>query len=119
MKSRNYINKNVVWFGSCGKDKNGNKIEAHNYESDVLGLISNLNMELSLLEGELWWDIYNGMPLLQKNRSKGIIDSYIIQELTSYGEIKEILKFNSKIENHSYKCELVVRSIYGNLKIDM
>ena len=46
MKSRNYINKNVVWFGSCGKDKNGNKIEAHNYESDVLGLISNLNYSL-------------------------------------------------------------------------
>lgn len=124
MRCRNYVKgangkKNIVWFGSIGKDINGNSIKADNIVDGVEGLVSHLNQSLSVLEGELWWNMNEGIPLVEKYRSKGIMDSYILGVIDRYNEITGIKNFESTLTGNKYECDIIIESIYGDINIKM
>ena len=123
MRCRNIVkrsdgSKTIVWFGSIGKDENGNAIKAENYVGSQQGLAASLTQRLSILKGELWTNINYGLPLLEKV-DKTIMDSVVIDILLTHPDVKSILKFASKVENNVYKIEdLEILSIF-NEKVDL
>lgn len=116
--------KNVVWFGSIGIDGEGKakfvKEDKSSYEGGKEGIAYSLTQRLSVIKGELWYNIKQGIPLFDKQRSKGIIDSYVIQTVLKHDEVLSIVEFNSYvINNHQYKCSLKCSTMYGEININI
>lgn len=130
----------VVWFGSCGKNEDGtakfvtpikydndgkrvklsyNESVNINYSGENEGVEYSLTQRLSVIKGELWYNINAGIPLLEKQRNKGILDSYIISTVLNHPDVITIDEFESYIENnHTYKCSLKCSTNYGEVEIE-
>lgn len=127
--------KNIVWFGSYGinldgtakfydenvdrslygKDDNG---KHENYSDKQEAIKDSLMQRLSVIRGELWYNISVGLPLFEKIRKKGVLDSYIVMEILKHPDVKEVLEFKSEVENnHNYNCSCKVLSKYGMIEI--
>lgn len=123
MKCRNIVvddnnRMNIVWFGSYGKNET-HKRSADTYVEGVDALISDVSQSLSCLQGELWYNIYAGLPLVEKYKSKAIIDSYICQVINDYDEVKYIESFTSTLNGRQYSCDISIYTIYGTLDISI
>lgn len=90
---------------------------AESFVDKQTGTVSSLNQLLSVIKGELWYNVSYGLPLYDKISTKYQMDSNIINIINNHNEVKAIKSFNSSISGHSYNCEVVVDSIYGELKI--
>ena len=152
MKCRRMVEKNIVWFGSYGKDKDGHamfynggkdhveydennmpldpsiandnnkkavvrhlsKIDRHdNYAKDLEGVAQSLQQNLSVIRGELWYNVNFGMPLTSSNLSKGILDSYVVDTILDNPYVYSISTFDSLVSNHRYKATFEANTIYG------
>lgn len=88
-------------------------LKADNYVGEQHGVAVSLIQRLSIIKGELWYKASYGLPLLDKIKNKGIYDSIIINIINSHPDVENIVYYNSKIENHSYIFNFIVRTIYG------
>ena len=119
MKSRKLIKNdngiyNIVWFGSCGKDENNNKISAENYSEKQEGVRDDLIQRLTLIKGELWYRKSYGLPLLDKIKSKGIFDSIIIDIILSHPDVVRLLEYTSTLTDKTYSFDFKVQTIYSD-----
>ena len=120
IKYRNYKNGKVAWFGSFGKDVNGNKIPASNYLDQQAGISSTLTQQLSVIRNELWYNIRFGMPIISVNpTSKLLIDSYISNVIYANSEVVNITKFESHVANEKYMASLVILTKYGAIEMQI
>ena len=78
-----------------------------------------LRERLSVIKHELWYDYENGIPLIDKVRSKAIIDAYIIQKVLEHPDVIEIEGFESEQTNHKYECYMIVNTIYGQIELGL
>ena len=83
-----------------------------NYSIKQRGVADNLIQWLSVLKNELWWQINYGLPILEKHKNKSIIDSVIINIVLSNRDVKNIIRFESKVENHIYKFSMIVDTVF-------
>ena len=117
--------KNIVWFGSYGKNPDGtakfyNSNNKHdNYSIEAEGVKDSLIQRLSVLKGELWYNVSVGIPLLEKYRTKGMIDAYIASVILKHPDVENIISFTSNQENHQYSCKFTCSTQYGNLTISI
>lgn len=95
------------------------KIEVKNFEENEDAVINSLYQKLYTLKRELWYSVNFGMPLLEKNKSKVNIDSFILQTLSQQEGVRNILVFNSKVENGEYKCNMELDTIYGDVNLSI
>lgn len=127
--------KHIVWFGSYGKNQDGtakfydNNVNRSLYGKDDNGKHDNYSKEqeaikdslmqrLSVIKGELWYNVSVGIPLFDKIKKKGVLDSYIVFEILKHPDVKEVLEFKSNVvNNHSYSCSCNVLSKYGEINI--
>ena len=120
----NKFNK-IVWFGSYGKDNLGNALlynpenKHDNFGEDEIAIKDLLIQQLSVLKNELWYDIMYGMPLLNKQKSKLSIDSFVIATINTNKNVREILEFKSQIINKHYSCYVKVNTNFGEIEINM
>lgn len=117
-------NGNIVWFGSIGKNEDGTSKFINNkkssYAEENEGIKSSLIQRLSVIRGELWYNVNKGIPLLEKQRSRGIIDSYIISTVLEHPDVISIIEFDSYIENnHIYKCDFKCSTKHGEININI
>lgn len=156
MKCRRMVGKNIVWFGSYGKDKDGHalfynggkahteydeknmrldpsvandnnrkavirylsKIDRHdNYAKDLDAVAQSLRQNLSIIRGELWYNVDFGMPLTSSNLSKGILDSYVVDAILDNPYVYSIATFDSLVSNHHYKATFEANTIYGTAEV--
>ena len=156
MKCRRMVGKNIVWFGSYGKDKDGHalfynggkahkeydednmpldpsvandnnrkavirylsKIDRHdNYAKDLDAVAQSLQQNLSVIRGELWYNVDFGMPLTSSNLSKGILDSYVVDAILDNLYVYSIATFDSLVSNHHYKATFEANTIYGTAEV--
>lgn len=89
------------------------------FSSDRQGIIDRLTQKLSVMRRELWYDVNYGLPILDKVKSKHIVDSSVLSIIDSDSEVISISEFNSNVDNHQYKCNLVINSIYGEVNISI
>lgn len=128
MKCRkiNQENGMITWFNikhvEIVKDEDGNEIakptfDTGNYAYTSEGVANSLVERLSVLKHELWYDYNNGMPIVDKTKSKAIIDAYVIQTILEHPDVLSIEGFESRKEQHSYTCYFVVNTIYGQVEL--
>lgn len=118
--------KTVVWFGSYGIDNNGNALfysdDKHdNYAEEQQGVADSLTQRLSVIRGELWYAVRYGLPLLEKIRSKVLMDSSVAEIVLQQPDVKSILTFDSSIDSKTktYSCEMTVESVYGAVDVEI
>jgi len=93
--------------------------EEDNYVDRQAGIASSLNQRLSVIRGELWYAINDGLPLADKIVSKGLIDAKIASIIMKHPDVQSIQRFTSVVEKHAYSCHTVIMSKYGELTIDV
>lgn len=115
----------VVWFGSYGTDENGkalffDKDNKHdNFSSKQQAVVDSLTQRLSVLKGELWYSINEGLPLLDKTKSKLSLDSALGSIILKHPDVTNIVEFNSKIVNRKYHADVKILSVYGEISINL
>lgn len=129
MKTRRLVDdnnrKNIVWFGSYGKNDDGTAKFAKsndkhaNYADNTEGVASGLTQRLSIMKGELWYAINTGIPLLEKQVSKGVLDAFVVKTVLEYPDVREILLFESQKLEHEYKVRLKVQSVFGVIELSI
>lgn len=92
-------------------------VYTNNFDDKRVGIKNSLVQKLSTLQNELWFDYLFGMPITNKAKSKLTIDSFIISTIDQEPNIKSIKKFDSKIENKHYFCDMIVETDFGDLEI--
>ena len=118
----NTKHRSLVWFGSYGKNHDGTarfegKDKHDNFSEKEKAVSDSLTQKVSLLQGELWYNVSFGLPLLSKNRNKTTYDSFIASTILSHKDVVQINSFESKIENQKYYCYVVIKTIYFYLGI--
>lgn len=83
------------------------------------GVACSLTQRLSIIKGELWYQIQTGLPLFDKSVSVTTLDSWIIKTIMLHPDVKSILTFNSKLEQHSYQCAVTIMTKYGQVELSV
>ena len=120
MKYRNLFKEddkyNIVWFGCKAAPIDGKAqfYDNHeNYSQYQEGIKNSLIQRLSIIKGELWYNINYGLPLLDKIRNKAVIDAAILNIINRHEEIKTIRKYVSSVSDHVYTFEFIAETIYN------
>lgn len=125
IKTDNLGHRHIVWFGSYGKNDDGtakfySSTNKHdNYSSEQQSVVDGLTQRLSVIKGELWYKINEGVPLFDKFKSKAIIDSELLSIISSHPDVKSILSFESVINKTSYSCNVKILTIYGEVEVSL
>lgn len=94
--------------------------DKHNNYSTGLEAVRNcLIQRLSIIKGELWYNMSFGQPLLDKNKHKDTFDAHIVAVVLQHPDVKEIKQFDSKLEGHSYYCKLNIMTKYGDVIVNI
>lgn len=115
--------KNIVWFGSYGKNNDGTakfyneKDKSDNYSNEIEGVKDSLTQRLSVLQGELWYNVSIGLPLLDKTQTKGMLDTYVASTILKHPDVYDIIEFSSIHEKNKYTCYFKCSTKYGNLTV--
>lgn len=111
---------NVIRFKISSKNKMNwyNENDKHdNYAKEQEGVATSLVQRLSVLKNELWYNINEGLPLIDKYRNKNILDSYVASTILKHPDVINISEFTSSLNKNSYSCKVVVNTIYGNVDL--
>ena len=110
--------KTITQINGMFKNKDGDiLINRHdNYSSKQVAVADSLNQKLSLLQGELWWQVNKGWPLMSKS-NKLIYDTYLVDTISNHSKVVSITEFQSKSENRHYSAYVKVLTVYGNAEI--
>lgn len=145
MKTRalyKYIDENgtqhtsIVWFGSAGRTAIGFDIskwdigkwddtssahirKAENFSEQQQSVADNLTQRLSIVKGELWYNINYGQPIFEKTKSKAAFDAFILTVVKQHPDVNSIISFNSQIVNKKYTCNIQIESIYGQITLNL
>lgn len=113
----------VVWFGSYGKAADGsslffNENNIHdNFADRQEGVANSLTQRLSVIAGELWYNITYGLPLLEKVDSKTAIDATVSEIVLSHPDVTDITEFSSAVEGSKYSAKMTVETSFGDLEL--
>jgi hypothetical protein len=88
--------------------------KADNYESGTDGVIDSLIQRLSVIRGELWYQINYGIPLMGKYKSKGIFDSSISEIISGNPGVRNIISYKSSVDKTVYSFTCRILTIYGD-----
>lgn len=116
----------IVWFGSYGVNKDGtakfyNINDKHdNISTEQEGVADSLTQRLSVIEGELWYSITEGLPLLNKVKSKVELDATITEIIFGHPDVLEISTLESQInDKREYSAKIEVETSYGEVTINV
>ena len=109
----------VVWFNSYGKNISNSSLRTNNFANDNNAISQLLTQKLSILKGELWDNISYGLPLLEKQKSKYVFDSFIISTIEQNKNIIKIVEFNYKIYNNEYFANMIISTDFGDLELSI
>lgn len=90
---------------------------ADNYLDRQAGVASSLTQRLSIIRGELYYAVNEGLPIADKVSSKAIIDAKIIEIASKHPDVKSITEFRSVKDKHSYTCSFKANTTYGELVV--
>ena len=115
---------NVVWFGSYGRNEDGtakffNEANKHdNFSEAQQSVIDSLTQQLSVLQGELWYAIDFGLPVLD-NPSKLELDAEVADIVLSHPDVVAITKFSSTKTLRNYDATITIESVFGELVLNI
>lgn len=87
--------------------------ESKNYVGEQQGVVDSLIQRLSVIKGELWYNPNYGLPLVDKIRSKGLMDAAVAEIIYNQPDVELINSFTSDIgKSHIYSFDFSVITIY-------
>lgn len=87
--------------------------ESKNYVGEQQGVVDSLIQRLSVIKGELWYNPTYGLPLVDKIRSKGLMDAAVADIIYNQPDVELINSFTSDIgKSHIYSFDFSVITIY-------
>ena len=89
--------------------------KSENYVENEEAVAKSLIQRLAVIKNELWYSMDYGLPLLDKNRNKAIIDSSIINIISSHEGVSNIITYNSSVDqnSHTYRFSANINTIYN------
>lgn len=115
----------VVWFGSYGKAADGsslffNENNIHdNFADGPEGVADSLTQRLSVIEGELWYNVSFGLPLMEKIDSKIAIDATVSQIVLAHPDVVDITEFESSKSATQYRAKMKISTDFGELSLEI
>ena len=83
------------------------------------GVAADLTQRLSVLKNELWYQINYGLPLLDKIKSKAVVDASVLDVITSHPNVVRVSKFESQVLNRKYSCKATIESEFGPVQLNL
>jgi len=96
-----------------------NGIQADSFVYQQEGVAADLTQRLSVLKNELWYQINYGLPLLDKIKSKAVIDASVLDIITSHPNVVRVSKFESQVLNRKYSCKATIESEFGPVQLNL
>ena len=84
-----------------------------NYTSGLDAVKDSLIQRLSVIKGELWYQINFGLPLTEKLRDLALFDISIYNIITQHPEVIAVENYTSSLEGRTYTFDCTVKTIYG------
>lgn len=114
----------AVWFGSYGADSNEFALKwkdgTTSFANESEAVSTLLTQRLSVIRTELWNNIKFGLPLIDKVSSKEVIDSHVLEIISTTQDVRRVLSFESSLSSsHSYSCSVIVESTYGVVEVTL
>lgn len=97
-----------------GQYNNTNYPAAQNYISDTDAVVASLNQRLSVIKGELWYQVNYGLPLTEKQRGTTVLDLVISDIITSHPGVASLDSYTSKVSGHTYYYDCKITSVFGD-----
>lgn len=85
----------------------------NNYHEGAEGVADSLTQRLSVIKGELWYQINFGLPLTDKHSSPVIFDMVIADIITAHPAVAGLKSFTSQKTGHTYSFNGVIQTIFG------
>ena len=128
MRTRRIINfggqNRVVWFGSYGMKSDGNAMFVNpenvhdNFSEEKQMVVDSLIQYLSVIKGELWYNVYYGVPLPEK-LSKIEMDMELGEIIIEHPYVNEITSFESRMIGLNYECTFTVDTTFGEVEVSI
>ena len=84
-----------------------------NYVSDTDAVVASLIQRLSLIKGELWYQVNYGIPLTENTFSVALFDSVISDIIVSHPSVAAIENYQSYISGNTYYYTCKIKSIFA------
>lgn len=113
----------IVWFGSYGVNADGtakfvSKTNKHdNFASNNDEVKDSLIQRLSVIQHELWFNYQYGMPLVDSDTSKIMIDTFVMRTIQDHEDVIEITSFTSIVSKTAYACDVQIKTRFGNVNL--
>lgn len=88
-------------------------LPVQNYSENVEAVRDSLIQRLSVLKGELWYQINFGLPLTENHKSKLIFDMTILDIISSHPGVASLITFDSSVSGHQYQFSCSVQTIFN------
>lgn len=86
---------------------------ADNYVEDTDAVAASLNQRLSVIKGELWYQVNYGLPLTEKQQSTTVLDLVIGDIISSHPGVASLDLYKSKLVGHTYYYDCQITSVFG------
>ena len=104
-------------YASTIRSVNGKQADSFVYQQE--GVAADLTQRLSVLKNELWYQINYGLPLLDKIKSKAVVDASVLDVITSHPNVVRVSKFESQVLNRKYSCKATIESEFGPVQLNL
>lgn len=99
---------------SLGKCTLTTKQNLPNYVEDTDSVVVSLIQRLSVIKGELWWQVNYGMPLTDKVRGTTLYDMVVTDIITSHPGVTSIQSYSSNLVGHTYTYTCTIKTVFGD-----
>lgn len=89
-----------------------------NYSEEDENVADSLQQRLSVIRGELFYNIIHGVPLSDKV-NKIVIDTSIMSIVNAHPEVTGIVNFESEQIGDKYSAQLQISTIYGTVNLSV
>lgn len=90
-----------------------NKPLSYNYSEDSQAVADSLTQRLSVIKGELWYQVNYGLPLTEKQRGTNVLDLVIGDIISSHPGVASLDSYKSKLVGHTYYYDCQIMSVFG------
>lgn len=99
---------------SLGKCTLTTRQKLPNYVEDTDAVVVSLIQRLSVIKGELWWQVNYGMPLTDKVRGTTLYDMVVTDIITSHPGVASIQSYSSNLVGHTYTYTCTIKTVFGD-----
>lgn len=86
-----------------------------NYVEDTDAVVVSLIQRLSVIKGELWWQVNYGIPLTDKVRGTTLYDMVVTDIITSHPGVASIQSYSSNLVGHTYTYTCTIKTVFGDI----